>query len=113
VTVPGTDPLGTELWREVAVALREATGADAGFLAGLRPDTRLDGDLLVDSVELAALGELLRQRFGGTVDLPGLVAGLDLDEIIALTLADVADHVTAHRAPAAHQAPIDEPAGHR
>ncbi len=88
----------SELWREVAVALREATGEDAGFLAGLGPATRLDGDLFVDSLELAALSELLRQRYGGSVDLVGHVAGLDLDAIVALTIADVADHVATHRA---------------
>ena len=39
----------------IAGLLREVTGEDAEWLAGLRPGTRLDGDLLVDSLELAAL----------------------------------------------------------
>ncbi len=89
-----------ELWREIAVVLQEAIGADPDFLTGVGPDTRLDGD------ELAALSELLRRRYGGCVDLVALVAGLDLDEIVALTVADVAKHVAAHRAPVA-------PAGRR
>jgi len=86
-----------ELWHEIAAVLREATGEDAEFLAGLEPGTRLDGDLLIDSLELAALDELLRHRYGGSVDLLALVARLDLDAIIALTIGDVAEHVATHR----------------
>lgn len=96
--VPATAPApATVAWREVAELLRQATHEDDAFLAGLRPDTRLDGDLFVDSVELAALDELLRQRYGGSVDLVGHVAGLDLDGIVALSLADVADYVAGTR----------------
>jgi hypothetical protein len=94
-----------ELWREIAVVLQEATGEDSEFLVGLGPATRLDGDLLIDSVELAALSELLRQRYGDAVDLVALVAGLDLDAIVALTIGDVADHVAGHRVR------VDQPAG--
>jgi hypothetical protein len=95
--VPAAGASAPEPWREVAELLRQATGEDDAFLAGIGPDTRLDGDLLVDSLELAALDVLLRQRYGDGVDLVGYVAGLDIDEIVALTVADVAGHVARHR----------------
>lgn len=98
MSVPAAGAPATVGWREVAELLRQATREDDAFLAGIGPDTRLDGDLLVDSIELAALDELLRQRYGGRVDLVGHVAGLDLDGIVALTVADVAQHVAVHRA---------------
>jgi hypothetical protein len=47
-----------------------------------------------DSLDLAALSALLRDRYGTAVDLTGYVAGLDIDQIIGLTVADVAAYVT-------------------
>ncbi|MET7396054.1 phosphopantetheine-binding protein [Dactylosporangium sp. NPDC005572] len=85
----------TAAQRAVAELLREVTGEDAEWLAGLGPATRLDGDLFLDSVELVALSEALAARFGPAVDLAGHVAGLDFDALLTLTLADVADYVTA------------------
>ena len=90
---------GPVLVGEIASLLREVAGEDAEWSAGLRPETRLDGDLLVDSLELAALSDRLRRRYGDEVDLAGFVAGLDIDQIIALSLADVAGFVAAHADP--------------
>jgi len=78
---------------DIAALLREVTGEDDGWQAGIRPDSRLDGDLRLDSVEVAALGVALRHRYGDRVDFVGFVATLDIDQLIALTVADVADYV--------------------
>jgi acyl carrier protein len=75
---------------ELAAMLVDVTGIDA---AAVTPEARLDGELRVDSLELAALGEALRERYGDRVDLTGYVAGLELDELIALTVADVLSYV--------------------
>lgn len=72
---------------ELAGMLREVTGADADWVAGIAPDSRLDGDLWLDSLELAALGTLLRERYG--VDLPAYLTGLDLDQLIELRVKDL------------------------
>jgi hypothetical protein len=74
---------------EVVALLREVTGGDADWAAGLTADSRLDGDLRLESIELLALGELMRTRHGGT-DLAGHLAGLSLDELIELSIGDVA-----------------------
>jgi hypothetical protein len=44
-------------------------------------------------VDLIALDATLRRRYGDGVDLAGHVAGLGIDEIIGLTVADVAAQV--------------------
>jgi acyl carrier protein len=72
---------------ELAAMLREVTGADAAWVASVTPDSRLDGDLWLDSVELAALGTLLRERY--RIDLPAYLAGLDLDQLIELRVKDL------------------------
>ena len=78
---------------DVAEALAAATGDESLLSAGITAATRLEGDLRLDSLDLAALGALLRDRYGRAVDLVGYVAGLDIDEIIELTVGDVTDYV--------------------
>ena len=89
-------------------AARAAAPADASLLgAGLSATTRLEGDLRLDSLDLAAFGALLRDRYGTAVDLVGYVAGLDIDEIIELTVGDVTRYVNRCRQV---QRQADEPA---
>jgi acyl carrier protein len=73
---------------EVASLVRQVTGETT-----VGPQTRLDGDLLMDSIEMTALSQLLHDRFGGP-DLLAHLSELELDQIIALTVADVAEYVT-------------------
>jgi acyl carrier protein len=78
---------------DLTEALAAATGDESLLSAGIMAATRLEGDLRLDSLDLAALGALLRDRYGTAVDLVGYVAGLDIDEIIGLTVGDVTDYV--------------------
>ena len=82
---------------DMAEALAAATGDESLLSIGINGATRLEGDLRLDSLELAALGALLRDRYGTAVDLTGYVAGLEIDQIIGLTVADVAAYVTGCR----------------
>ena len=83
---------------DMARALAAATGDESLLSAGLSAATRLEADLCLDSLELAAVGALLRERYGTAVDLTGYVAGLDIDEIIGLTVGEVAGYVNRCRA---------------
>jgi hypothetical protein len=78
----------TQLSSEIAILVQEVTGE-----TGIGPQTRLDGDLLLDSLELAALNHLMRGKYGENVDLLGFVTNLELDQLIDLTVADVAAFV--------------------
>ena len=79
---------------DMITALAAATGDESLLSIGINGATRLEGDLCLDSLDLAALSALLRDRYGTAVDLTGHVAGLDIDQIIGLTVADVAAYVT-------------------
>jgi acyl carrier protein len=79
--------------REIAGLLRAVTGEDERWAAAVAPESRLEDDLRLESVEIAALGEALRERWG--VDLPAYLAGLDLDQLIDLTVGDLARLVSA------------------
>jgi acyl carrier protein len=67
--------------------LTAATGADAGWAASVTPESRLEEDLHLESMEMLALGDALRDRYG--VDLPALLTRLGIDELIALSVGDL------------------------
>jgi len=69
--------------------LRDATGESAEWAANVTASSTLEEDLKLESFEVTALGERLRARFGEAVDLDRYLAGLDIDELIALTVGDV------------------------
>ena len=96
MTTGADAPPGARFYDEIMILVRDATGEDDAWRATIGPGTRLDGDLLMDSVEMTALSHRLHDAYG--VDLLAFLAALDVDQIIALTVADVADFVATHRA---------------
>lgn len=72
---------------EVLTVVGRVTGAP------VTADARLETDLGMDSLELAALAAELRGRFGSQVDLGGYLAGLELDDLIDLTAGQLAEHL--------------------
>ncbi len=90
---PPAGPHEQRLLGEVTEMLREVTGEDARWAARVTSSSRLEADLRLDSLEVAALGDLLQQAHGGRVDLPSFLAGLDIDQIIALTVGDLVAYV--------------------
>jgi hypothetical protein len=79
--------------------LAEVTGEGPRWAAAVAPDSRLEADLDIESVELTALSLALARAYGDEVDLAGYVASLGIDEILALTVADVAGYVAAAAGP--------------
>ncbi len=90
---------------ELVTLLGEVTGGEPAWLATIGPDTRLDADLLLESVELIALDAAVRERHGDGADLLRYVAGLGIDELIELTVGDLARHVAAQSVAAPSGAP--------
>jgi len=50
-------------------------------------------DLEIESIELVALGEQLQERYAH-VDFAGWLSTMEVDEIIAMTVGDLVDHIT-------------------
>jgi len=83
--------------RDLAELLAAVTGDESLLSAGITAATRLEGDLFLDSLDLAALAALLRERYGTALDLAGYVAGLGIDELIGLTAGEVTGYVNRCR----------------
>lgn len=80
---------------EIIVLLRQVIGEDRGWAERVTPSARLDQDLRLDSLEVTALAGLLQGTYGSEVDLAAFLAGLDFDQLVALTVRDLAGYVRA------------------
>jgi acyl carrier protein len=58
-------------------------------------DTSFDADLQLESIEFVALSEQLLTTYGERVDFVTWLAGMELDDIIALTVGDVVGFVVS------------------
>jgi acyl carrier protein len=96
---------GEQLLAEMTALLAKATGEDPGWAGEITTSTRLERDLFLDSLEMAALCDLAREAYGDQVDLAAFVSGLDIDQIIGLTVGDLVAQVAAVRAAPARPRP--------
>jgi acyl carrier protein len=94
---PSGGATSAELLGEIVGILLEVTTESAEWAAAITPNARLEVDLGMESIELLELAELLQSRYGQQVDLRAFVAGLDIDQIIEFSVADLIDFVAANR----------------
>ena len=100
-------PEDRPLFPEFVEILRGVCSEGPQWSARITPDSRLESDLRMESIEFTAFGEALSNRYGDQVELDAFLAGLEMDQLIGLTVADVMAYVAARREPAgrAGQAP--------
>jgi acyl carrier protein len=91
----GAGPASERVLAQVTGMLAEVTGEDQRWAARVTAASRLEADLRLESLELAALGELLGHAYGQQVDLAAFIAELEIYEIIALTVGDLVTWVCA------------------
>jgi acyl carrier protein len=89
-TAPAEQPL-----RELIDMLVAVMGEEIRLAVDITPDTSFDGDLGIESIEMVALTEQIRLRYGDRVDMAAFFADRDLDELMDLTVGDVLDHLAA------------------
>lgn len=76
---------------DLTVMLREVL--DGYEIGEITPDTLFGEDLEMESIDLVALGGLLTERYGDRVNFAEFIAGLDLDEIIGLSVGRLTDYI--------------------
>ena len=77
----------------IARLLEEVVGADYLIDVEIGPDTSFAEDVELESIDLVALTEQLEITYGRDVDFAGWIADMELDDIIALTVGDLAAFV--------------------
>ncbi|GAB3726062.1 phosphopantetheine-binding protein [Amycolatopsis oliviviridis] len=78
---------------DIAVMLRELLEEYGLDDAEIGRDTKFHDDLELESVDLVTLSGRLREHYGDKVNFAEFIAERELDEIIALTVGELVDHV--------------------
>lgn len=84
---------------ELVKLLAQIVGDEMLIEVEVGPATRFNEDLALESIEFVALAEKLQQRYGGRVDFTAFVAEMDIDQIMAMTVGQLVDHISSCLAP--------------
>ncbi|UMP03666.1 acyl carrier protein [Amycolatopsis sp. EV170708-02-1] len=78
---------------DLTVMLRELLEEYGLNDAEIGRDTKFHDDLELESIDLVTLSGRLRDHYGDKVNFAEFIAERELDEIIALTVGELVDHV--------------------
>ncbi|MBB5857314.1 acyl carrier protein [Amycolatopsis umgeniensis] len=78
---------------DLTVMLRELLEEYGLDDAEIGRDTKFHDDLELESIDLVTLSGVLRDHYGDEVNFAEFIAERELDEIIALTVGELVDHV--------------------
>jgi acyl carrier protein len=93
---PAGQPGTQRIIGDIAAMLSEVVGEDIGDLlpaGAITAATTFNEDLSLESIEFVMLAEKLREHYGSGVDLTAFVAGMDIDEIMTMTVGQLAAHI--------------------
>ena len=88
-----TAPTATEVLADLQGILADIIGEDFLLEDEVTMETSFDQDLQLESIEFVTLAEKLLERYGEQVDFVNWLAGMSLDDIIALTVGQLVDFV--------------------
>jgi acyl carrier protein len=57
--------------------------------------TRFNDDLEIESIEFIKIANAIQQHYGARLDVAGWLSGKGIHELIALSVGDLSDYVTA------------------
>jgi acyl carrier protein len=57
------------------------------------PDTRFHDDLELESIEFVKIADAVQARFGKSLDIAGFLSGRSIQELIALSVGDLAGFI--------------------
>jgi acyl carrier protein len=83
---------------DVRAMIADVIGEEYVAETDITADTGFYADLEIESIEFIALGEALQARYGDRIDFPAWIATLEVDDIIAMRVGQLVDHITEARA---------------
>jgi acyl carrier protein len=86
-----------EVLEGLAELIREVIGETWAEDIPITMDTSFEQDLELESIELVALAERVRERYGPGVDFTGWLSGMELDQVIALRVGQVVEFIAQCR----------------
>lgn len=92
-----TDDERAEILEVITRLIREVVEEDWVTSQPIGFDTSFESDLELESIEVVALGERLREHYGERLDFAGWLSSMELPEMMNLQVGDVVDFVLRSR----------------
>ena len=67
----------------------EVIGQEFADELDITPKSSFTKDLEMDSIEIVAFSEKVKKHFGQQINFTGWLSGMDIDELIGLTINDI------------------------
>ncbi len=77
----------------VSALIADVVGDELELDGPIQLETRFSDDLELESIEFVALAEKLQEHYGNRVNFVGWLSDKELDEIIALRVGDLVEHI--------------------
>jgi len=87
--------LNQDTLTRLAGFIREVIGEEWADDLEIGAETSFNNDLELESIEFVALAEKLQEHYGKRVDFVGWLSGKDINEIIQLTVGDLASFIVS------------------
>ncbi len=84
-----------ETLERLAGFIREVIGEEWADDIEIVAETSFNNDLELESIEFVALAEKLQEHYGKQVDFVGWLSGKDINEIIQMTVGDLAECIVS------------------
>jgi acyl carrier protein len=78
---------------EIVGILAEVLGAEFLLDSQITPETSFSDDLALESIEFVELSERLQEHYGERVNLVAFIADMEIDDIMAITVGQLAGYV--------------------
>lgn len=92
-TTAGSGDLAGQVLEQVRDVLADVIGEDYVSELDVEMQTAFRADLDIESIEFVAMGEALREVYGDRIDFVEWLTTMELDDIIALTVGELVDHI--------------------
>ena len=83
---------------EITGILGEVLGEEFLLDMPVDAETSFSDDLALESIEFVHLSELLQERYGEQVNLAAFIVDMDIDEVMAMTVGQLARYIEAELA---------------
>jgi acyl carrier protein len=82
-----------DIFLQLKQFIGEVIGEDFAIEIDITPDSSFTKDLEMDSIELVAFSEKVKRAWGDRIDFTGWLSGMDIDEMIGLTIRDIVQYI--------------------
>ena len=88
---------GNEIFAVLKQFISEVIGEEFVEEMDITRASSFTKDLEMDSIELVSFSEKVKRYFGQHIDFTGWLSGMDIDQLIGLTVDDIISYIQEHQ----------------